>query len=417
MNKVSPEIASSDHDAALRDRASRVVPGGMWGHQRAAALPTGHPQFYRGGKGARVTDVNGREYIDFMCAWGPMVLGYAHPTVDEVVLRRIALGDSLNGPTEHLVDLAELMVETVPHADWAMFQKNGTDATTTCVTIARAATGRRKVLVARGAYHGAAPWCTPSVVGVTAEDRAHLIHFDYNDVESLAAAVAEAGDDLAAILVAAFRHDAGKRQEMPSAAFAQAARAHCDRTGAALIVDDVRAGLRLNLGGSWEEVGVRADLSAWSKAIANGYPLAAVTGADRFRDAAAKVFVTGSFWYGGAPMAAAVATITELKRIDGPALMRTAGTRFADGLREQATRHGFEIEMSGPPAMPHLHFAGDDAALSLCDAFCQEALARGVYLHHRHNMFLSTAHDEAVIGAALDATDAAFAALARKRPV
>ena len=100
-----------------------------------------------------------------------------------------ARGDAMNGPSERLVELAELVVDTVPHADWAMFSKNGTDATTACMTIARAGTGRRKVLVARGAYHGAIPWCTPSVAGVTEEDRAHLLHYDYNDEASLEAAV------------------------------------------------------------------------------------------------------------------------------------------------------------------------------------------------------------------------------------
>ena len=109
----------------------------------------------------------------------------------------------MNGPGEAMVELAEKMVDTVAHADWVQFQKNGTDATTACVTIARAATKRRKVMVARGAYHGAVPWCSPSLVGVTSEDRAHIIQFDYNDVASLQAAAEEAGDDLAGIIVSA----------------------------------------------------------------------------------------------------------------------------------------------------------------------------------------------------------------------
>src|SRR5204863_4560327 len=104
-------------------------------------------------------------------------------------------------------------------------------------------TGRRKVLVARGSYHGALPWCSPSVAGVTAEDRAHLTHFEYNDVASLRAAAAEAGNDLAAILVTAFRHDMGRDLEMPTKQFAEAIRETCDAAGAALIIDEVRAGL------------------------------------------------------------------------------------------------------------------------------------------------------------------------------
>jgi glutamate-1-semialdehyde 2,1-aminomutase len=267
----------------------------MWGHLNAASLPEGYPQFFASGEGATLVDVDGRRFIDFMCAWGPNYLGYRHPEVEEAVQRQLKAGDCLNGPGEAMVELAELFVDMIAAADWVQFQKNGTDATTTAVTIARAATGRRKVLVAQGAYHGAVPWCSPSLLGVTAEDRAHIVSYRYNDPGSLEEAARAAGDDLAAILISAFRHDFGKDQEAPTREFARAARALCDRRSAALIIDEVRAGFRLDLAGSWESLGVRPDLSAWSKAIANGYPLAAVTGADWLRDAASQVFVTGSF--------------------------------------------------------------------------------------------------------------------------
>lgn len=411
------DLPNTSRDQALRDRAARVIPGGMWGHQRASSLPTGYPQFFASGSGARVTDVDGREYIDFMCSWGPVILGHQHPQVEAAVATQSAQGICLDGPTEHAVILAEKLVGMVAHADWALFQKNGSDAMTTCVTVARAKTGRRKILVATGAYHGAVPWCSPSLVGVTAEDRAHLMHYTFNDIESLTAQVAKAGDDLAAIVVSGFRHDLGVPQELPTRDFAVAVRAACDASEAAMIVDDVRAGFRLNLAGSWEDVCVRPDLSAFSKAIANGHALSAVTGSDRFRAAADSVFVTGSFWYSGAQMAAAVATLDELARIDGPAVMLRAGQRLRDGLDEQATRHGFALRQSGPPVMPLVQFVGDDTKATLGDTFCGEALKRGVYMHHKHNMFLSTAHTDAEIDQALDATDGAFAALARHRPV
>lgn len=413
MNE-SVKLSNRSKDDAMRDRAARVIPGGMWGHQRAAAVPAGYPQFFAGGKGARVIDIDGREYIDFMCSWGPIILGHQHPAVEAAARERWGAGDCLNGPTDKVVELAELLVGTMPMADWALFQKNGGDATTSCVTIARAKTRRRKVLVARGAYHGSVPWCSPSLAGVTEEDRAHLLYYEYNDTDSLAAAVAEAEDDLAAIFVSAFRHDLGRRLEEPGTEFARAARAHCDRSGAALVLDDVRAGFRLHLGGSWEQYGVRPDLAAYSKAIANGHPLSAIVGNDGFREAASQVFMTGSFWYTGAPMAAAVATIQELHRVDGPALIRASGQRLRDGLAEQAARHGFEIVQSGPPAMPMLQFAQDENA-RLGETFCQEALKRGVYMHHKHNMFLGTAHTFEEIDYALEATDAAFAALAKGR--
>jgi glutamate-1-semialdehyde 2,1-aminomutase len=379
----------------------------------AASLPKGYPQYFERASGCRLWDVDGNEYIDFMCSYGPIILGHHDKDVEEAVRNQQMLGDCMNGPSGRAVELAELMVETIPHADWAMFSKNGTDATTTCVTISRAATRKRKMLVAKRAYHGAAPWCTPSLVGVTAEDRAHIIHYEFNDLNSLKQAVAEAGNDLAAILVSAFRHDRGHDQEMPTPEFAALVRQLCDSSDAALIVDDVRAGFRLHLGGSWELVGVKADLSAWSKALANGYPLAAVTGSERYREAAASIFVTGSFWYAAVPMAAALATIQKLHANDGPKYMQSVGQRFRNGLAVQAKAHGVAIKQSGPVQMPLILFGGD-VNLERGSLFCTEALRRGIYLHPDHNMFLSMAHSAADIDRALEATDAAFREVARQ---
>jgi glutamate-1-semialdehyde 2,1-aminomutase len=400
-NVASP---GNSRDASLRERARRVVPGGMWGHQNAANLPEGYPQFFARGEGCRIWDVDGNEYVDFMCSWGPIVLGHRHPEVDAAARRQSEQGDLLDGPGEVMVELAETIVDSVPHADWVQFSKNGTDATTASVTIARAATGHRKVLVARGSYHGAVPWCSPALAGVTAEDRAHVIVFDYNDADGLERAAAETRGDLAAIIVTAFRHDVGRDQDMPSAAFARRARAICDAAGAALIVDDVRAGFRLHPGGSWELVGVRPDLSAWSKAIANGYALAAVTGNDRFRDAATKVFSTGSFWCSAVAMAAALATLRVLRRDDAIAHMTAMGELFRNGLDDLARRHGVAIRQTGPVQMPMVLF-DDDADFRKGAAFCSASLRNGAYFHPRHNMFLSAAHGPADIARALAAAE------------
>lgn len=405
------DVPAETLDQQLRARAARVIPGGMYGHLNANRLPAGYPQFFERAEGCHLWDVDGRRYVDFMCSWGPIVVGHHHPAVDAAVQRQLALGDCLNGPSARMVELAERLVGLIPHADWALFAKNGTDATTTCTTVARAGTGRRKILVAQGAYHGAIPWCSPNPTGVSAEDRAHLIAYTYNDVGSLESAVQRAGDDLAGVLVSAFRHDYGLDQELPDPAFARRVRELCDATGAALIVDDVRAGFRLSLRGSWDLVGVQPDLSAWSKAIANGNALAAVTGNDRFREAASKIFVTGSFWASAVPMAAALATLDVLESVDGPARMRAMGQRLRDGLARQAADAGVGIRQSGPPQMPTVLF-DDDADGRKGDLFTLTALRHGAYLHPRHNMFLSTAHTEADIDFALEATRAGFAAVA-----
>ncbi|PWJ90793.1 MULTISPECIES: aminotransferase class III-fold pyridoxal phosphate-dependent enzyme [Mesorhizobium] len=406
-----PSLINSK-DKLLRERAASVIPGGMWGHMATRYLGPAYPQFFERADGCRVWDVDGREYIDLMCSWGPNILGHHHQAVEAAAERQRRLGDAMNGPGEVLVELAELLVKTVAHADWAMLQKNGTDATTACVTIARAGTGRRKVLVARGSYHGAVPWCTPSLAGVTAEDRAHLIHFDYNDIASLEAAVEQAGDDLAAVVVTAFRHDIARDQELPTAGFARRARELTTAADAALIVDDVRAGFRIDLAGSWEPLGVRPDLSAFSKAIANGYPLAAITGTDRFREAATKVYVTGSFWYGAVAMAAAIATINTLRDTDAIARMTQAGDRLRSGLDAAAKKHGLSLRQTGPVSMPMVLF-DDDAEFKLANAFCSAALREGAYFHPRHNMFLSAAHTAKDIDLALQAADAGMAAAAQ----
>lgn len=381
----------------------------MYGHLSTARLGDGYPQFFARGEGARVWDVDGREFIDLMCSFGPILLGHAHPEVDATAAATAARGDVLNGPGTEVVELAELLVEQVAHADWVMFAKNGTDATTLAVLTARAETGHRKVLIARGSYHGMAAWSSPpDAPGMTPEDHANTAYFEYNDLASVEDAVAQAGaEDIAAIVCTPYRHDILRDQEPVEPEFARGVRDICDRVGAALILDDVRCGLRIDPRGSWEAVGVRPDLSAWSKSLANGYPLAALLGADPFREAAGRITATGSFWFAGAPIAAALTTSRIFNEIDSVELMRASGARLQAGLAAQAQSYGLRVRVSGPPQMPLLLFA-DDPGFEKTREWARACARHGVYLHPVHNWFLSTAHDEATIDVALKRTDEAF---------
>lgn len=394
----------------LLARAREVVPAGMYGHMSARALPPGYPQFFAHGQGSRLWDVDGNSYIDFMCAWGPMVLGHGDEAVESAVARQRAEGDCLDGPSPAFVELAESFVDSVAHAEWAMFAKNGGDATALALRVARAATGRDKVLTATGAYHGIASWCANNKVGITAAEQADRVFYEYNDLASAEAAAAAHEGEVAAIVVCPMRHDLRRDLELVDPAFARGLRALCDRTGAALILDDVRCGMRFDLRGSWESFGVRPDLSAWSKAIANGYPLAALLGSDAFRAAATEIFATGSFWFGGAAMAASLATFAELRERDGIARMVAAGERLRDGLAAQAAAHGLEVTHSGPPQMPLMTFAAD-ADFERSDTWGAACVEHGVFLDPHHNWFLSAAHSDADIDEALLATDVAFAAV------
>jgi glutamate-1-semialdehyde 2,1-aminomutase len=404
---------ANTRDRQLRERATAVIPGGMYGHQSVGLLPDDYPQFFARGEGAHIWDVDGRRYLDFMCAYGPNLFGYAHPEIDAAYVRQLGLGDTLTGPTALMVELAEALTGMVSHADWAIFCKNGTDATTMALTTARAHTRRRTVVRAKGAYHGAAPWCVTRPTGVIESDRAHQILCDYNDVASLEAAVAQAGDDLAAVFAAPFKHDAFVDQAEPDIAYARRARELCDQTGALLVVDEVRAGFRLTRDCSWSRLGVQPDLSSWGKCLANGHALSALLGSDKARKAAASIYVTGSFWYQAAPMAAALETLRLVRDTDYLERITALGGQLRTGLDERAKAAGFGLRQTGPEVMP-LFLFDDDPDLRKGFCFSSEMLARGVYVHPWHNMFLCAAMTEADIAAALDAAEAAFAALKRQ---
>ncbi len=385
----------------------------MYGHQSVRSLPPAYPQFFARAAGSQLWDVDGNAYVDLMCAYGPTLLGYGHTRVDDAFRAQLARGDTMNGPSARIVELAERLVELLPGAAWALFAKNGTDVTTAALTIARAATGRRKILVATGSYHGAAPWCTPLPSGTVDEARAHLLHFAYGDLTSLAKAADAAGDDLAAVLVTPFRHDALHDQTEPDAGFARGVRALCDARGALLLMDEVRAGLRLAFGGSWSGFGVEPDLAAWGKSLANGHPIAALTGGERVREAASRVYLTGSFWFQAAPMAAALVTLDELAAAPYVEELERLGRRLREGWQQQADRHGVGIRQTGPVQMPLLLF-DDDPKLRKGNRWAALAVEGGAYVHPWHNMFLSLAHTEDDIDRVLQATDPAFAAVARE---
>lgn len=405
------KINSKSHDELLRERAHHVIPGGMFGHMSVErGMPQGYPQYFQRASGCRLWDVDGNEYIDFMCSYGPMIAGYNNPRICDASNAQRARLDIANGPSESMVDYAEKLVHQISHADWAVFAKNGNDATTLCNMIARSHTEKQNILVGETAYHGSQPWANRRAKGTPKSEYSHYLTYRFNDSQSLADVTDSVSNDLAAIVVSAYRHDVPHRQELVDINFARVAREICDSTGAVLILDDVRAGFRLSLDASWSEHGIQVDLSAWGKALANGEPLAAVVGSNKFREAASSIFFTGSFWYQSAPFAAACETLDLLNEVEAPKYLFQVGQAFRDGLYEQAQRHGFGIHQSGPPQMPMIEFE-DDPSKEKVSEFCTLSLKEGVYLHPWHNMFLSVAHTENDIDLALAGTDRAFSKL------
>ena len=311
-----------------------------------------------------------------------------------------------------MVELAERLVSLIGFADWAVFGKNGSDMTTWCIQVAREHTRRKKVLCVEGAYHGIGAWCTPGHGGLIEEDRAHVHRFRWNDAAGFDAMLARYAGETAAVVVTPYHHPLFAASEMPAAGFLPHLQAQCARHGVVLVLDDIRAGFRLHLGGSHRCFGFEPDMICLSKAMANGYPIASALGRASLRRAAEKVFLTGSYWNSAVPMAAALETLATLEREGSIARIARTGRALAAGLREAAGRHGLDVEISGPPACPFLTFRGE-RNLYRNQHFAAECLRRGVFLHPHHNWFISAALTRADLDRVLEVAGAAFERVAR----
>ncbi len=394
----------------LYQRAQKVIPKGVSGHYGYAVTDTS-PVFFESSNGSRFTDVDGNTYIDWMCAYGPMILGYNHPAVEEAAARQLAAGNTVSLAAPVLVDLAEQLVDLVTGADWALFGKNGADSTTLAVMIARAATGRKYVVKVNDGYHGSAAWMqAPGNAGTIEEDHRLVLSVPWNDPEALAEVLAQHDGEVACFISSPYHHPVMADNELPAPGYWSTVEAMCRRAGVALIVDDVRAGFRIDLAGSHAHYGFQPDLVCFGKALGNGHPIAAVTGTDALKPAATDTFYTGTQFFNAAPMAAALATISELVAIDGAIRITELGEQLNTGLIDVASSHGHDLRVTGVPGMPYYRIAGEHG-FGFHAKWIAECVARGAYLLSYHNNFVSAAHTEDDIRQTWNIADQAFQAL------
>ncbi|MCU0661796.1 MAG: aminotransferase class III-fold pyridoxal phosphate-dependent enzyme [Myxococcota bacterium] len=397
-------------------RAAEVLPCGIPGHMSPVVnIPVSdYPLFTERAQGSKFWDVDGNEFIDYMCAYGPMILGYGHPAVDKAALDQYKVANCTTGPTTLMVELAEYLVETVPIARWAFFAKNGGDITTYSTMIARKATGRRKIVAIKGGYHGVAPWMqSPGHPGTVGEDHTNVIRIGWNDFDAFERVVAENDGDVAGFIATPYHVPVFQDNALPENGYWEKVERLCKKKGIVLIVDDIRHGFRLNLGGSNEYFGFKPDLICFCKALANGYTISALVGTGELKNEAAKVFYTGSYWYQAAPMAAALACLKELNRINAPKIMLAQGEKLLTGLTASAKSHGFDLKVTGSPSMPYLRITNDESQM-LHQEWCGECTKRGAFFASHHNWFMSTAHSDNDIEKTLEIADEAFGVLKRR---
>ena len=416
----------------LFDRSRRVIPGGVNSPVRAFRAVGGTPRFIERGEGSRIWDADGREYIDYVGSWGPLVLGHSDPDVVAAVRTAAGRGLSFGAPTAGEVELAELLSGMVPGLDLVRLVSSGTEATMSALRLARGATGRSRIVKFEGCYHGHADSLLvkagsgaltlghPSSAGVPPETAAQTLVLDYNGTQSLVSAFAEHGASIACVIVEPV---AGNMNlVMPQAGFLECLRELCTKHGALLIFDEVMTGFRIGLRGGQGLYGVRADLVTLGKVIGGGMPLGAFGGR---RDIMEKIAPLGPVYQAGTlsgnPIAVA-AGLSTLRKVQAPGFyerLSTATRALCEGLVSAARRRGIAFSAQSVGGMFGLYFRpappATYAEVMQCDTeaftrFFRAMLDRGIYLAPSayEAGFVSAAHTEADIAATVTAAEGAF---------
>ena len=402
------------------ERAVRVIPSGIYGHQGPAEgcyVPVeAFPLFSTRAQGTYLWDADGNRFIDYMCAYGPNILGYHDPDVDAAAAKQRAISDCTTLPNTVMVDFAELLVDTVASADWAFFAKNGNDVTTLAIMTARAYTHRKKIVFFKGYYHGVSPWTQKiDYAGVIEEDVMHNLYVEWNNFEQLEEVFDKYKGEIAAVISQPYMHGNFADNIMPADGFWQKVRKKCTDEGTVLVVDDVRAGFRLDLAGSDHYFGFEADLICFCKALANGYNVSALCGKEFLKNTVSSMSYTGSYWLSAVPFAAGIACIEKMKRLNLPKLLQEKGTKLKDGLQERAKSYGFDLRVTGVPSLFYLRIA-DDPSLKLHQEWIAECVKRGVFFTNHHNHFINYALSDEDIRETVEIADEAFSIVRERHP-
>jgi glutamate-1-semialdehyde aminotransferase len=362
-----------------------------------------YPIYASHAKGAYLWDVDGNRYVDYILGYGTVILGHADSRVTDAAMRELEMGVCLSPLWRPLqVELAELLIAVIPGAEMAYLMRTGSDATSGAVRLARIYTGRDKVV--RWGYNGWHDWTATRVEGVPASTRSETLTFNYNDTASLRQAFDDYPDQIACVIMMPFE------LEPPRTGFLQDVREIAHQNGALLILDEMRSGFRLALGGAQEYFGLRADLATYSKAMSNGYPISAIVGRNDVLRGLGHTHMASTFYANSAEMAAAKTTISILRESDALARIWATGEVFTQGLSALIVKYGVAAEVVGYPPCPFLRFTDSDEAKreEAKTAFFAETTRNGVLFHPNHHWFISAAHSEEDIAYTLEVAERAL---------
>ena len=420
----------------LFDAAVKVLPGGVNSPVRAFRAVNLAPRFIQRADGAHIYDVEGNEYLDYVCSWGPMILGHNHPVIREAVERAVVDGLSFGAPTAREVEIAQLMVELVPNIEMVRMVNSGTEAVMSAIRLARGATGRDKIIKFEGCYHGhsdcllvgagssALAGGHPTSAGVPQDVVRHTLTAQFNDLASVETLLQANENQVACVIVEPVAANMGVVGPKPG--FLAGLRALCDQYGALLIFDEVITGFRLGLGGAQAYFGVKADIVTFGKIIGGGMPVGAYCASRALMEEVAPcgpVYQAGTLSGNPVAMAAGLAQLRYLK--EHPEVythIDALATRLAEGMRKAAAETGAPVTVNqiGSLLAP---FFTPDAVSTFVDAkgsdvgkyarYFANMLEQGIYLAPAQfeAMFLSNAHTKEDVDRTIEAVRASLAAL------
>jgi glutamate-1-semialdehyde aminotransferase len=403
----------------LFEEAKTLVPGGVLGARKPGDFIMGeYPIFLEYGKGCRLIDVDGNEFIDFLCGYGPIVLGYREEEVDDAVIRQIkdkGFCFSLTQPYQNA--LAKKINELIPSAEMSIFLKTGSDATTAAIRIARAYTNRIKVM--RCGYHGWHDWCVEMKGGIPDKFYEDVYEFQYNNLEQLQELLAKHGKETAAIIMTPFGHPLHQKLQIPKSGFLEGVRELANKYGTVLVFDEVRTCFRLRMGGAQELYGVTPDLTVLGKGMANGYAISVVTGKkDVMMAAASKLFISSTFFPNSDGYIAALKTIDILERDHVIQNIWEKGSRLLKKIQGTIEKYDVGAELSGVAPMFFITFeTGDfEKKRNRRTDFYTHLIRNGFFFTPHHHAYISYRHSEDDLDKTAKAIDEAMAYIAEKHP-
>lgn len=425
-----------EQSQALFDRAKKVLPGGVNSPVRAYRAVGRTPRFIERADGAYIWDVDGRRYIDYVCSWGPMILGHNHPVIREAVNKAVADGLSFGAPTRREVEIAELMTEMVPNIEMVRMVNSGTEAVMSALRLARGATGRDKIIKFEGCYHGhsdcmlvkagssAIAGGCPDSAGVPEGTAKDTLTAQYNDLNSVSRLFQENPDRIACVIVEPVAANMGVVG--PDPGFLEGLRTLCDQNGALLIFDEVITGFRLAKGGAQEYFGVRADLVTFGKIIGGGMPVGAYAGSRELMEHVApcgNVYQAGTLAGNPVAMAAGLAQLRYLN--DHPQVygkINASAQKLAEGMRQAARQTGAPVVINQIGSLAAPFFTADTVEsfsgakrsdLNKYAEYFSRMLDSGIYLAPAQfeAMFVSAAHTDADIQHTIETVQTVFSAM------